>query len=69
MKKTHSPNWGGAGRGQGRKPHCAICKEKIERADLTLGEAIMIGRNYLHNACIESALRAQAQHVEEKPED
>ena len=58
MKKQHSKNWGGAGRGQGRKPKCGLCKTQVTKEQLDLGDAFHFSDgNYYHQECLDDQMR------------
>jgi hypothetical protein len=58
MKKPHSKNWGGPGRGQGRKPKCGLCKFFVTKEQLALGDAFHFSDgNYYHQSCLDDQMR------------
>jgi hypothetical protein len=58
MKKQHSKNWGGSGRGQGRKPRCGLCKLLVTKEQLALGDAFHFSDgNYYHQECLSDQMR------------
>lgn len=57
-KQQHSKSWGGAGRGQGRKPRCGLCKMEVTKQQLELGDAYRFSNgNHYHRQCLDDQVR------------